>query len=112
MKRFKSLLVMLVLVLLALPLHAQDLPFKLAVVQLGALYELKTLPADESSVYGAMTLIHEQVPNNPAHDFRAVWSPDGTKLAYTAEQSLMVWDGTQSVTVASGIVFMYEIPLD
>lgn len=108
----KSLKIILLLLCLLFPLTAQaqsgaDL-FPMAVKHQDGLYVLNAMPgsADSAAVIAAATFLN----NTPTYNYDAVWSPDGTKLAYTvsagegafsAEKTIMVWDGTQSIEIVT-----------
>jgi hypothetical protein len=61
------------------------------------------------------------VDDAPSYDYSAVWSPDGTKLAYLVSadgqtysemRTLKVWDGTQSTEIVSNFKSTPEMPIN
>jgi hypothetical protein len=111
-RRIQLWLLLLVLVLPGMLVQAKGPLLPLAVVYNGSLYVMNGVPRFEEELPQVLTLVSDV----PTDNYRSVWSPDGTKLAYTvgasgsADQALMVWDGTQSIELWRGF-FAYDVPL-
>src|SRR4051794_6123465 len=108
----KTILGIAASLLFVLPTLAQQAPSttRLAFAQNNALYELE--PGSTTPVL---------VDNATTYDYSAVWSPDGTKLAYIISadgqtfsdmQTLKVWDGTQSTEITTNFKAASGIPIN
>src|SRR5688572_5834947 len=98
MMRLSLKILLLILLLPVLILQAQEPPLPLAVEYQEGLYILNGIPADVNELPQALLLIS----GRPGENYHAVWSPDGTKLAFiinaddepnSGQSTLMVWDG-------------------
>ncbi len=109
--RLLALILALTLGMVSVRAQASDVP--LAVEVDGNLYVLNSWPASAETLAQSLTLIS----SGPSANYGAVWSPDGTLLAYaisaantSVNDTLFVWDGTQAIELVTGF-FGYEIPL-